>query len=67
MAKNKKLIKQKKKYQKLQERYEEMDDYLVDLMENISAPKKNSDFFMICPLQKTRRRVSLFQRTCTRR
>ena len=33
MAKNKKLIKRKKKYQKLQERYEEMDDYLVDLME----------------------------------
>ena len=33
MAKNKKLIKQKKKYQELQERYEEMDDYLVDLME----------------------------------
>ncbi len=33
MAKNKKLIKQKKKYQKLQECYEEMGDYLNDLIE----------------------------------
>ena len=33
MAKNKKLIKQKKKYQKLQERYDEMSDYLLDLIE----------------------------------
>ena len=33
MAKNKKLIKQKKKYQNLQERYDEMSDYLLDLIE----------------------------------
>ena len=28
MAKNKKVIKEQKKYQNLQERYEEMNDYL---------------------------------------
>ena len=33
MAKNKKVIKEQKKYQNLQERYEEMNDYLLDLIE----------------------------------
>ena len=30
MAKNKKVIKEQKKYQNLQERYEEMNDYLLE-------------------------------------
>lgn len=34
MAKNKKIIKAQKKYQNLQERYEEMNDYLLDLIED---------------------------------
>ena len=34
MAKNKKVIKEQKKYQNLQERYEEMNDYLLDLIED---------------------------------
>ena len=33
MTKNKKVIKEQKKYQNLQERYEEMSDYLLDLIE----------------------------------
>ena len=33
MAKNKKVIKEQKKYQNLQERYEEMNGYLLDLIE----------------------------------
>ena len=33
MAKNKKVIKEQKKYQNLQECYEEMSDYLLDLIE----------------------------------
>ena len=44
MAKNKKLIKRKKKYQKLQERYEEMDDYLVDLMEKHKRTEEECRF-----------------------
>ncbi len=40
MAKNKKLIKQKKKYQKLQECYEEMGDYLNDLIEQHNRTKE---------------------------
>ena len=32
MAKNKKVIKEQKKYQNLQERYDEMSDYLLDLI-----------------------------------
>ena len=34
MAKNKKVIKEQKKYQSLQERYEEMNDFLLDLIED---------------------------------
>ena len=34
MAKNKKVIKEQKKYQNLQERYEEMNDYLLELIED---------------------------------
>ena len=34
MAKNKKVIKEQKKYQNLQERYEEMNDYRLDLIED---------------------------------
>lgn len=34
MAKNKKLVKEQKWYQHLLERYEEMNDYLLDLMGN---------------------------------
>ena len=34
MAKNKKVIKEQKKYQNLQERYEEMNDYLLGLIED---------------------------------
>ena len=34
MAKNKKVIKEQKKYQNLQERYEEMNDFLLDLIED---------------------------------
>ena len=34
MAKNKKVIKEQKKYQNLQERYEEMNDYLLGLKED---------------------------------
>ena len=33
MAKSKKVIKEQKKYQNLQERYDEMSDYLLDLIE----------------------------------
>ena len=33
MAKNKKVINEQKKYQNLQERYEEMNDFLLDLIE----------------------------------
>ena len=33
MAKNKKVIKEQKKYQNLHERYEEMSDYLLELIE----------------------------------
>lgn len=33
MAKNKKVIKEQKEYQNLQERYDEMSDYLLDLIE----------------------------------
>ena len=33
MAKNKKVIKEQKKYHNLQERYEEMNDFLLDLIE----------------------------------
>ena len=33
MTKNKKVIKEQKKYQNLQERYDEMSDYLLDLIE----------------------------------
>ena len=34
MAKNKKVSKEQKKYQNLQERYEEMNDYLLGLIED---------------------------------
>ena len=34
MVKNKKVIKEQKKYQNLQERYEEMNDYLLELIED---------------------------------
>lgn len=34
MAKNKKVIKEQKKYQNFQERYEEMNDFLLELIEN---------------------------------
>ncbi len=44
MAKNKKVIKEQKKYQNLQERYEEMSDYLLDLMENEEDLKYLKDF-----------------------
>lgn len=33
MAKKNKVIKEQKKYQNLQERYEEMNDYLLELIE----------------------------------
>lgn len=33
MAKSKKVIKEQKKYQNLETRYEEMSDYLLDLIE----------------------------------
>ena len=33
MAKNKKVIKEQKKYQNLQERYEEMSDFLSDVLD----------------------------------
>ena len=33
MAKNKKVIKEQKKYQNLQERYNEINDYLLELIE----------------------------------
>lgn len=33
MAKKKKVIKRQKKYQNLKERYEEMNDYLLNLIE----------------------------------
>ena len=33
MAKNKKVIKEQKKYQNLQEHHEEMNDFLLDLIE----------------------------------
>ena len=34
MAKNNKVIKEQKKYQNLQERYEEMNDFLLGLIED---------------------------------
>lgn len=34
MVKNKKVIKEQKKYQNLQERYDEMNSYLLDLIED---------------------------------
>ena len=34
MAKNNKVIKEQNIYQNLQERYQEMNDYLVDLIDN---------------------------------
>lgn len=34
MAKNKKVIKEQEKYQNFQERYEEMNDYLLELIED---------------------------------
>lgn len=34
MAKNKKVIKEQRKYQNLQERYEEMNDYLLNLIDD---------------------------------
>ena len=40
MAKNKKVIKEQKKYQNLQERYEEMSDYLLDLIEEHRCAKE---------------------------
>ena len=41
MAKNKKVIKEQKKYQNLQERYEEMNDYLLDLIEEHRCAKED--------------------------
>ena len=34
MAKNQKFIREQKKYQNLQKRYEEMNDFLLELIEN---------------------------------
>lgn len=41
MAKNKKVIKEQKKYQNLQELYEEMNDYLLDLIEEHRCAKED--------------------------
>ena len=37
MANNKKVVKEQKKYQNLQNRYEEMNNYLLDLIEDRCA------------------------------
>lgn len=41
MAKNKKVIKEQKKYQNLQERYEEMNGFLLDLIDDHKRAEKD--------------------------
>ena len=41
MAKSKRLIKEEQKYQNLQERYEEMNEYLLDLIDEHNQAKED--------------------------
>ena len=41
MAKNKKVIKEQKRYQHLLERYEEMNDYLLELIDDHDRAKED--------------------------
>ena len=41
MGKHKRLVKEQKKYQNLQERYEEINDYLLDLIDEHERTKKD--------------------------
>ena len=41
MAKNKKVIKEQKRYQHLLERYEEMNDYLLELIDDHERAKED--------------------------
>ena len=45
MAKNKKVIKEQKKYQNLHERYMEMNDYLLDLIEDHRCAEEDLRYF----------------------
>lgn len=45
MAKNKKVIKEQKKYQNLHERYMEMNDYLLDLIEEHRCAEEDLRYF----------------------
>ena len=45
MAKNKKDIKEQKKYQSLHERYMEMNDYLLDLIEEHRCAEEDLRYF----------------------
>ena len=45
MAKNKKVIKEQKKYQNLQERYEETNGYLLDLIEEHRCTEEDLRYF----------------------
>ncbi|MDL2302690.1 hypothetical protein LJC58_10140 [Lachnospiraceae bacterium OttesenSCG-928-D06] len=44
MAKNKKVIKEQKKSQNLQERYEEMSDYLLGLIEDLRCAEEEQRY-----------------------
>lgn len=41
MAKNQKFIREQKKYQNLQKRYEEMNDFLLELIENYKRAEED--------------------------
>lgn len=45
MGKHKKLVKEQKKYQNLQERYKEINDYLIDLNRGKRANPKRFEIY----------------------
>lgn len=68
MAKNKRVIKEQKKYQNLQERYEEMSDYLLDLIEKHERTEEELRYLHdFVHYQKLDEKFPIFQGTCTRR
>ena len=66
MAKNNKVIKEQNIDQNLQERYEEMNDFLLDLIEDHKRAEEDLKYMKdFVHYKKAGRRVPLFQGTCT--
>ena len=61
MAKNKNL----KKIQELQELYEEVSDYLTNLLDDYRRQEEENRYQRVYPLQRSGRRILLLPGKCT--